>query len=856
MFDWQTEEDEVVWDDETHTPQEEPPKRTIKWWYIALPLLLIGGGYYLYSQIQEQTDTAVSAVEEDILSSHTLLIDSVENQDRDLFELLLSGRDMGWVRAYDDLVREEQFLDYAPFGLTYQSDSYELLNIELTPAFDSAEVEFSLGYLTDENESIRLKQTAVFRPGETRWLYAPPEAEFWGEWRTLEEDEFTFIYTQQDAEWVEAFAEEMNQWLPTLCEAMEQDACAAWEKIIRFDNTPDVKLDYLNVDKQYDAGSQLNVPSPSLIGYPTDEQSERFLMDTYKEMLSRVYVAETLSYDCCVNIVLLDQLMTLVLADFGLTNWSITPEMHYARFQEEESPNLLNLESYWGMDQGSSLSDAERAELQLMIDFVLNLNTDYSAVQLLQSLIEAEFTLGQWLNSVIYGVSTNELRDRNSLSEINFLWEHYATLYHEAETDIPVSMPDETLTLVCNPRDLSAESTQLYQYHFATESWQTIFDREDFAIMFPSGDNSTAVFQHLIFEDAAPPMSEMSIWTDGGQEVIKSLDEVYSISLGQQSENGRYLAAYAFSNQEDLNSGPRTLIYDFENCNENACNPVEGIGYPVWSPNGKNVLFLPFNNFDFPTRIADGRIWHSGVRAPFNLHLGLEVMPPEDEQDFPQYDTDIIGFGYAPIWLDNDTFGYIETDVERTESSFIVQSVNNLDRIQTMFTAFEIQSILPNNGNINRNIQLSYVVPMPNDANQLLVMVSGRGASGHLVLYDLLTDEFTYVMRVANSFQHLSAISPDGAYIAAATNNDDDLLMRQVGIFNTTTGEIQYGFLKTTSFFLGLSMDWSSDGEWLAVESALNIVQLFHMPTGQKYLLEHPHRSCDAISWLDQLSSN
>ena len=185
MFDWQTEEDEVVWQDEPQTPPEEPFRPRLKWWVILLPLILLGGGYYLYLQIQEQTDTAVSAVEDDIVSSHLLLLDSVENQDRDLFELLLSGRDMNWVRTYDDLVQAGQFLDYEPFGLTYQPDSYELINIELTPAFDSANVDFSLAYLDEAGNEVRLRQTAVFRPGETRWLFAPPEAEFWGGWQTV-----------------------------------------------------------------------------------------------------------------------------------------------------------------------------------------------------------------------------------------------------------------------------------------------------------------------------------------------------------------------------------------------------------------------------------------------------------------------------------------------------------------------------------------------------------------------------------------------------------------------------------------------------------------------------------------------
>ena len=103
-------------------------------------------------------------------------------------------------------------------------------------------------------------------------------------------------------------------------------------------------------------------------------------------------------------------------------------------------------------------------------------------------------------------------------------------------------------------------------------------------------------------------------------------------------------------------------------------------------------------------------------------------------------------------------------------------------------------------------------------------------------------------------FQHLLAVSPNGRYIAASSGLKDNLQSRELLIYDTETGETQSAFLKINSFFIGLSIDWSTDSEWLAVASDLDILQLFHMPSDQKYLLTHPHGNCDSISWLDQLS--
>ena len=315
----------------------------------------------------------------------------------------------------------------------------------------------------------------------------------------------------------------MAQILPDLCQDLAQLSCEPWQKIIRFDNNPNRKLDYLRLESRYDSGQQLNLPSPSLIGFPTDSDSARFVSEAYKKMIAQVYLADMLEYTCCEKIVLFDALMGYQLAELGVSTWAVDGGMHTARFQDNErNPTLFNLQDYWGIEGSDPLPAEEEAEVRLMLDFVAQLNTNYTTVDLLQSLLSAQFTVGNWLNEIMYGNSADQFDRTATLSEFNELWEQYAYLNEDAQATLPQISSEETLTLVCTPRDLTLDSAQIYQYHLTAQTWQTITDVVDFAMLYAMADDATAILQTLVFNEVDAPDSEIVLWEGESQLTIKT----------------------------------------------------------------------------------------------------------------------------------------------------------------------------------------------------------------------------------------------------------------------------------------------------------------------------------------------
>ena len=69
MFDWQTEEDEAVWEDEAAPqPQKTAVSRKRQWMMLLfIGLLVVGTGFFVVQQVQEQAEAAVATVETDII---------------------------------------------------------------------------------------------------------------------------------------------------------------------------------------------------------------------------------------------------------------------------------------------------------------------------------------------------------------------------------------------------------------------------------------------------------------------------------------------------------------------------------------------------------------------------------------------------------------------------------------------------------------------------------------------------------------------------------------------------------------------------------------------------------------------
>lgn len=848
MLDWQTEEDDIVWEDEPTQSKPPSPDSRRKWWLYLLPLLiLVGGGLYFYQQAQRQTETAVSAIEADILSSHELLLTAVETQDRDLFHLLLSGRDMGWVSTLQRLVQKEQLLSYDIFGLTYQPDSYELQNIELSPTLDSAEVTYTLSYLTDQKERIRLEQTAVFRQGETRWLYAPPEGDYWGEWQTREEEQFTLIYPERDAEWVDSFADDLIEWLPSLCDELPDMPCETWQKSIRFDNNPNARLAFTEPASVYSSLTQINLPTPSLIGLPTDAASTIHLTNAYKAILTRAYIAEMVQYECCDKIVLFDTIMTLQLAQLGITQWPISLDTHIAYWQEEGTLPTGQLGGYWTPDTVEAISDEEAFTLNLSIDFLNRINAEMSVVELLRSLVIEPFSFNRWLTTIYFGDPSPSTPQGFDMEDVNGLWRSFAALHVDASVELPQPVPEQTLTLVCMPIDNSGRNTTVYQLDWSDATWRTAAELDGFGILFPLRDDKQIVVQSLPFNQAEA-LNQISLWNESAYTPIKTLASGYRISFGQMGGNGRFLASYTFPFDGETVGEARTIIYDLNSCDESGCAEIEGRGSPVWSPNGEHVIFERFVDFSFVGRLPDGRIWQSETGRRYDLRIGTTIDPRPDQIPDRFYEAEQLDFGFSPFWRNDDQFGYMRLSQESNQFQLLIGDVETGN---TRIVLTEESFATFYDGRVE-DWRLEYATPIPNQPNLLAIVAIDPNFTGRMFLFNV--EERTLrelVSEVRMDFEHLVAFSEDGRYVATAVNNPDNRHgERETAVIDLQTMQTTTYSMSGTTIFPGLIFDFSQDSQWLSINANVNLIQLIHLPTGDRYLIKHPQGQCSSLSWI------
>lgn len=848
MFDWQTEEDDKLW--EEPAPQQKPQreKLTAKWWWLAIPLIAIAAGLLVYRQVQQEARDRLALVEQDIASSQSLFFEAVANQDEDLLKVLLSGRDIEWVIALQALVDAGAAQDYAPFNLTYQPDSHELGAVELSPELDYAEMTFTQSYrsgsLLAEEQEVVLVQTAVFRRGTSRWLIAPREADFWGGWQTRTIEDTTLVFPEQDELFMDTLTSELRDWLPRFCQELPDFPCDPWQKNIRFETDPAARLALVqNPRALYTNQLQLALPAPSLIGLPVDAAGERVLLDAYKSLIGRAYIADMVGYECCRRLLIFDALASYQLTQLGLYQWPVTIDTHFAAWEEEQA-TVTQLPTLWSTEETMSAGE-DQLNLLLLLDFAIQTAPNISVVQMQRLLNESELTSSGWLNELF--AENNDalfIFNGNSSGQLLDRWRSYTYLNHNAARQfIDGMVPEQAVLLACQTRvEGFPTTTAVYQYTATNGQWRTIDEINRFGLILPFADDSQLLFETVPFDDVVLS-NRLEVWTpNGSKQQVSLFENAYNLSLGQMSPNGRFVTAYNF-NANPNNLGPQTVLFDMDSCTPNGCEQFNLIGTPYWSGNGQMALIQEFNDFDFLGQLPDGRIFGIPSVTNYQLHLA-ETAQLKDRTAYIE-----LSSGYAPFWLDAERYGYVFWNQnEATWELHIADIASESDRI--VLTSAALRSSAPADIR-SRHWVIGYALPLQ-DQQTLAVIGVDQDNVSHLFLFDLPAQRLRYLTSLDDALSHQLALSPNGRYLAASTLvNPSNPISRDLKLIDLKTYDIQRYPLGEPVGFAFIGFDWSLDSEWLAVKANLGTVQLIHPQTGQRTLIEHPDSTCGNIAWLE-----
>lgn len=818
-FDWQTEE-EVDWED-SDQPQKEPekPRRRRSWGVGLLLVLSVTAVSFLIYQVVQRVSTATEAVEDDLLASVTVIQDAAVDGDRMLFSAFLSGRDREWSDANEQLVVDERFLQRPAFGLQWMAVEPEtaVISTTLSPDLRSAEVLLKYDYELDVGngltDTIELRQTAVYRMGADRWLLAPPEPEFWGETKTVEAGALTVIYPQRDEAVVRELAADWSSAWAGTC-ALFGDACDRdYRLTIELSTDP---ASFIDENDEYDPTAVLQLPTPSLVGLPTDRDGYGALYRGYLAQILRPFWQVFLVKECCGGELLYNAAVQQLFQQ--ISGWSVADTAVDWQAIQQNTVTLQDVNSLWAVS-GPTEENIQLANA--LVAFLVD-GVGAASLHILQSLAAAqEPTLTEYLTAHMNNDWTAELWERE--------WQHF--VQEQAGSALsPEELPEQDLLMLCRPdwsnkialyrHDLQQNSTTLVQdFRYQYDDGFILALPDDSGVAF-RGVNSAAqtvtpfLLRDNVRYDVLPDNREATLWP-----IAASRSEEYVLwyHLGAPLED---LQRYA--------------ILDVAAClDENECQVEMVEYYPIWSPDGERMIGARFT----------APFLQAMVEEPLTLLSG-------DGNTFLQE----LDFGASPFWLDENRYAYAESVINGRPELFAA-TIDEETEPELLLSADAIAGAMPDE---NDSLFVDYAFADPNDANRLF-LVMGVGTfeqfEQFLLTYDLQTGSlgvqgFSIAQQRAPGVYY--QLSPDGQWFITSNAVSGDSSMTVLHLYHLPSGRT---IVMTTASSNDapnlLYTDWSADGAWLSYPQN-GMIELVALDMEATHLVVADGLYCTGAVWTNE----
>ncbi|MCB9008390.1 MAG: hypothetical protein H6656_13645 [Ardenticatenaceae bacterium] len=534
-FEWRTDEDdgwqEAVKPAETAVAQ---PFWRRRWRFLLVALLGIAAVWGVVQwQVDQRIDQATQSLESDLLATHNFLLQTAVSRDEALFKANLSGRDPDWGATQKSLLEEGLFLDRPMLGWYHQAMAEPLtledVTFELSPDLQAAEMQYPQTYVVQSQagitETVRLWQTAVYRQGRSRWLYAPPLEDFWGEWHVWPGEHLTVAYTERDADIAERLATDLDGLLGQMCAELEDLNCVGRLRVnLRLDTEPLGIIKINDIETMLTAGPRLSLPTPTLIGLPRDESSYEALYRAYGVQLATAVLAHQIEYDCCTHQLFFRALRDYQFAQLGLQAWPLKEEMfaqmlqagfdgsalsHWTRRWEEAPPQFLQV---WLIEDPEPIWQ----QVYMLIEFMNTQETAVSPAQMMRLMNRnshvgwLEDTLGDGYDSAFF--------------QTQFIDYIYDQSHSGQLADLPIPLPSGKITLICEGEN-SAPNYKVFTYDLATETWAELFANQfEDAFITTSDGIHFVVTEYDGFDSQEPAFSSRYLLAT--EESVELLEEV------------------------------------------------------------------------------------------------------------------------------------------------------------------------------------------------------------------------------------------------------------------------------------------------------------------------------------------
>jgi hypothetical protein len=798
QFSWYTEDQDPRGSDEVPSPpQERQPKPAHRMRVLAtIALLLIGVSWALLRQIGQRVDAAADTLAGEVGSSFAVLARAVTQKDAELLDTILSGQDRAWIDVQQDLLAEGLHFDRYPVGIEAETVIPEVVAIIPSPDLKEAEITVAGQYRSIGMRSATLQQSLRFQRDQTGWRLSPHRNEFWGAWETAQGRFVTAIFRERDSAVGHRLAKDLDAQVDAVCTELADMKCPEDLSVsIRLAPEPASMLAVMDDRRDWSSRTRLNLPTPSLIGLPVDEDGYQLLLRSYARPIVAAAVSKAASWECCDGALFYQALLDHQLAQLGLQAWPMTADEYETMFMNPVV-EVRDLERYWAAPPSS---DVAWRQVYSFVAYLLSSRPSLSAAAM-QSRLSGADGFEDWMRRLLPELAFSAVyRD----------WLAYAR-GHLAQPKLP--LPAQDVLLLCDSELVDA--TSLYRFDLSNGKWQVEVDDAYFMSVSAAGDRDGSFLLDRLMQIRR---IRATIWRAGnvGQLFTRPL----ASGLFLVDAAGDRFLIFAHDYLEQFASGTQ---WQATECQAGHCETAVVTGLPKWSPDGRRTLMIG----------QDGTIWLGDSRGVVLRQMAI---------------------GSAPFWLDNNRYGYLRPDIDPAQPGVEVAVADVVSGdTQTWFrpdALAEAESADLRFGHLTINAARA------SSANPGLLFVAASAAdrvpsdTAYVFVLNQDTNETELLTETDYGIDRYSSftLSPDRRWLTLNSfdNRSSDW---QLHLYDSFTGRGQT--LSSAYPFTINGHAWSANGQWL-LRVQDGFLHMLAPGEGDQLIINHEFSNCSFATWTD-----
>jgi hypothetical protein len=273
---------------------------------------------------------------------------------------------------------------------------------------------------------------------------------------------------------------------------------------------------------------------------------------------------------------------------------------------------------------------------------------------------------------------------------------------------------------------------------------------------------------------------------------------------------------------------------------------------PHWSPDGQRTLIGSKNIFD----TGGVAFWRNGRMVLFDatqppVHTQFWLGDAWGQLPVEEAEAELLGNGYSPFWLDNDTYGYVGQSTVTGEGEVVAQSVDG-GELETLVTLADLQAEVPDEALTVATIR--YVITHPAQANKLFVVaLDALGQEAYVFRVDRVTGEIDLRIQSQIQLYHSLGFSPNGRWLVLMGYQDD--INGQTTLFvvhDLENDETQTYTSSVDGLMLSPLYDWSADGNWLLFLMNGRVLNMVAPAYNYQLVQLHDQGYCTSMAWINR----